>query len=51
MGNIDSRPVRYARKIHNHQPWDSNIAHRTSDFEFFSKLLNGGLHGNPFGAA
>jgi hypothetical protein len=25
--------------IRNHQAWDSNIAHRTSDFEFFSKLL------------
>jgi len=25
--------------IHNHQALDSNIAHRTSDFEFFSKLL------------
>jgi hypothetical protein len=31
--------LRDARKIHNHQALDSNIAHRTSDFEFFSKLL------------
>jgi hypothetical protein len=40
MGNIDSRPVCATHeKIHNHQALDSNIAHRTSDFEFFSKLL------------
>jgi len=31
--------LRDARKIRNHQALDSNIAHRTSDFEFFSKLL------------
>jgi len=40
MGNIDSRLVcRDARKIRTHQALDSIIAHRTSDFEFFSKLL------------
>jgi len=41
-----------ARKIRNHQALDSNIAHRTSDFEFFSKLLAllwqiFGVHGIP----
>src|SRR5262249_20661515 len=41
-----------ARKIRNHQALDSNIAHRTSDFEFFIKLLAllwqiVGVHGIP----
>jgi hypothetical protein len=40
MGNVDSRSVCATHeRIHNHQALDSNIAHRTSDFEFFSKLL------------
>ena len=40
MGNIDSRPVCATHeRFATIRALDSNIAHRTSDFEFFSKLL------------
>jgi hypothetical protein len=40
MGNIDSRPVCATHeRFTTIRLLDSNIAHRTSDFEFFSKLL------------
>jgi len=40
MGNIDSRPVCATHeRFATISALDSNIAHRTSDFEFFSKLL------------
>ena len=41
MGNIDSRPVCSTHeRFATIRASDSNIAHRTSDFEFFSKLLD-----------
>jgi hypothetical protein len=40
MGNIDSRPVCATHERYTTiRLLDSNIAHRTSEFEFFSKLL------------